>query len=249
MSLRGSYNENGDKDVRPRLAAIHYVRGMMISNAVTLVGPASAWEALVRLGQADGSAVHPHLRRLTAGGPAQRNLSDAVHALCAVHGHHPGMIADVLARGVQPDAAEWLASAAAGFADERAYLAQLTAAVGPLPSTPGQAESESALVGERHALEMLARSERAGCATGAAAALVHDWTAIRRVLDAAADRFGVAVPPATFPPEPETAASIAKLGASPGCERAILFGAQQLFAQHRGLWSLLEARASARGDL
>ena len=28
--------------------------------------------------------------------------------------------------------------------------------------------------------------------------------------------------------------------------RAMLFGAQQVFAQHRGLWDLLEARASAR---
>jgi hypothetical protein len=232
-----------------KLAAMHYVRGMMISNAQTLVGPSSAWDALVRLGAADGSAVHPHLRRLTAGGAGQRNLSDAVHALCSVHGHHPGMIADVRTRGVQPDATEWLGDAAAGFAGERGYLAQLTAAVGPLPSTPGQAVSESALVAERHALEMLARSERTGCATGAAAALVLDWTAIRRVLDVAATRFGLAVPPSTFPPESETAAAIAVLAASPGCERAILFGAQQLFAQHRGLWSLLEARASARGDL
>ncbi|MEX6641314.1 hypothetical protein V2A36_33310, partial [Pseudomonas aeruginosa] len=81
---------------------------------------------------------------------------------------------------------------ASGFADERTYLAHLTAAVGPLPSTPGQAESESALVGERHALEMLARSERRGCATGAVAALLYDWRAIRRVLDVAAERFGVA---------------------------------------------------------
>ena len=29
-------------------------------------------------------------------------------------------------------------------------------------------------------------------------------------------------------------------------ERAMLFGAQQMYAQHRGLFDLLEARASAR---
>ncbi|HXH17091.1 MAG TPA: hypothetical protein VNJ10_13270 [Sphingomonas sp.] len=159
------------------------------------------------------------------------------------------MIAEVLAHNAQPDARDWLASTAPGFVAERTYLAYLTAAVGPLPSTPGQAESEAALIGERHALDMLARSERIGCATGAAAALVYDWTAIRRVLDIAAERFGVTVPASTLPPEPDTAAAIATLGATPRCERAILFGAQQLFAQHRGLWSLLEARASARGDL
>lgn len=222
---------------------------MMISNAATQGGLPSAWDALTRLGEADGSGAHPYMHHLTEGTPAQRNLSDAVHAVCAIHGHHPGIIAEVLVHAVQPEAIDWLTAAATGFADERAYLAQLTAAVGPLPSTPGQAESESALVGERHALEMLARSERTGCATGAAAALIYDWAAVRSVLDAAADRFGVATPGSTFPQESETAATIAGLGASPGRERAILFGAQQLFAQHRGLWALLEARASARGDL
>ena len=35
---------------------------------------------------------------------------------------------------------------------------------------------------------------------------------------------------------------------TPGIERAILFGAQQLLIQHRGLWDLLETRHSARRD-
>jgi hypothetical protein len=226
---------------------------MMVSTTVPQgnepAGERSAWQALVRLAEADGSVAHPHYRRLISGGQAPRNLSDAVHALCSVHGDHPGMIADVLAHTVQPEAENWLTAAAAGFVDERTYLAQLTAAVGPLPSTPGQAETESALVGERHALEMLARSERRGCATGAVAALLLDWGSIRVMLDIAAERFGLAAPAPTFPSNADTAAMIATLGNAPGIQRAILFGAQQVFAQHRGLWSLLEARASARGDL
>ncbi|MES3054658.1 hypothetical protein O6V14_03345 [Sphingomonas faeni] len=226
---------------------------MMVSTTIPQgiepVGEHSAWQALVRLAEVDSSVAHPHYRRLVAGGQAARNLTDAVHALCSVHGDHPGMIADVLTNAVQPEAQDWLTAAAAGFVDERTYLAQLTAAVGPLPSTPGQAETESALVGERHALEMLARSERRGCATGAVAALLLDWGAIRVMLDIAAERFGLAVPAPTFPSDVDTEAVIAALGTSPGTQRAILFGAQQLFAQHRGLWSLLEARASARGDL
>ncbi len=237
---------------RIELSVVQHDRGMMVSNAGIQGGEPSersAWDAFVTLADADGSAAHPHHARLTAGGPGQRNLSDAVHALCAVHGDHPGLIADVLARAIQPEASDWLSVAASGFVDERTYLAHLTAAVGPLPSTPGQAETESALVGERHALEMLARSERRGCATGAVAALLHDWRTIRRVLDVAAERFGVTVPALTIPSQTDTAAIIAELGTSPGCQRAILFGAQQLFAQHRGLWSLLEARSSARGDL
>lgn len=210
---------------------------------------ANAWDMVIMLGNADGSATHPHLRRLIQGAPVQRNLSDAVHALCAVHGRQPGMIAEALRNHRQPAAADWLDAACEAFTAERAYLAQLTAAAGPLPSTPGQAESEAAMANERHTLEMLARSDRSGCATGAVAALLVDWTAIRLVLDAAANRFGVAVPTITFPPEAETATMVAALGDTAGTERAISFGAQQLFAQHRGLWSLLESRASARDDI
>ena len=49
-----------------------------------------------------------------------------------------------------------------------------------------------------------------------------------------------------LPDADETVAIVASAATSPGMERAIGFGAQQLFAQHRGLWSLLEARAEAR---
>ncbi|MEG3165644.1 hypothetical protein U1701_13675 [Sphingomonas sp. PB2P19] len=204
---------------------------------------------VVRLAALDGSAPHPHLLRLVRGGPAQRNLSDAVHALCAVHGHYPGMVEDALNQRAQPEAHDWLAAVADGFAAERGYLVQLLAAVGPLPSTPGQSETATALIAERQTLAILARSERKGCATGAVAALLCDWTPIRRVLDVAALRFGIEAQPTALPPEAETARTIATLGDSPSVERAIAFGAQQLFAQHRGLWSLLEARSSARGDL
>lgn len=221
----------------------------MVSITATQDWHAGAWDLVVRLGDADGSATHPHLLRLVTGAPAQRNLSDAVHALCAVHGRYPGMVDDALDRGAQSDSVSWLEAVSDGFAAERAYLAHLTSAVGPLPSTPGQAETEAALAGERHALEMLTRSDRAGCATGAVAALLYDWTAIRRVLDIAATRFGVAIVRHALPPIADTATIVASLGDSPACERAIAFGAQQFYAQHRGLWSLLEARASARGDI
>ena len=41
-------------------------------------------------------------------------------------------------------------------------------------------------------------------------------------------------------------ALLAQSPTAPGVERAMLFGAEQMLAQHRGLWHLLEARASAR---
>nr|WP_235188306.1 hypothetical protein [Sphingomonas sp. FUKUSWIS1] len=159
------------------------------------------------------------------------------------------MIDDALLRSAQLGSLPWLETAATGFAIERGYLAQLTAAVGPLPSTPGQAATEAALAGVRNALEILSGSERAGCATGAVAALLHDWAVTRDVLDLAATRFGIVAPPRALPPADVSAKALATLGATPGARRAITFGAQQLYAQHRGLWSLLEARASARGDL
>lgn len=196
-------------------------------------------ELVARLAAADGAAVQPFHARLLARRAPIRDLADAAHALCAVHGHHPGLIELVAQGSAVPAAQGWLDAAALGFAAERAALAKLVAAAGPLPSTPGQAQSESALTAERHALEMLARSERAGVGLGAALALALDWRAWRQVIDAAADRFGVTLPPPALP-----AMTPPDL---PGAERAIGFGAQQLFAQHRGLLGLLEARSSARG--
>ena len=198
-----------------------------------------------RLAAADGTGAHPFHARLTAPRANARDLGDAVHALCGVHGEHPDLIEIVAASAEPSPAAAWLAQAVAGFAAERAVLAQLTAAAGPLPSTPGQAQTAAALSAERHALEMLAKSERVGVGLGAAAALVLDWRAIRAILAQAADRFGVTLPASTLPPLADT---VAALDAGPAAERAIAFGAQQLFGQHRGLLSLLEARASARGD-
>ena len=199
-----------------------------------------AGSTLSRLLAADGSAAHPYPRVLAQPRSAPRDLADAVHALCMIHGQHPDLLTIAAGLCENVPARAWLFEAAAGFATERASLAQMITAAGPLPSTPGQAETAAALTTERHALEMLARSERAGVALGAAAALIGDWAAIRPVLARAADRFGVALADAALP------AAEALLARASMPERAVAFGAQQLLAQHRGLWSLLEARASAR---
>ena len=207
------------------------------------------WGLIAALTDADGSVRHAMPVRLAGRDAAARDLADAVHALCWLHGRQPGVIEHAAANAAQPLAQDWLAEAAIGFTAERAYLATLTAAVGHQPSTPGQAESEAAVLGQRHALDMLAQSERAGCATGAAIALVLDWAAIRVPLDAAAVRFGVVPPPFALPMDAEIETVVLSLGQTARIERAIAFGAQQLLAQHRGLWDLLEARASARDHL
>ncbi|WP_084718157.1 DUF6975 family protein [Sphingomonas sanxanigenens] len=196
----------------------------------------------------DGSAAHRWFRSpaLTSGRHAARNLSDAIHYLCLLHGTQPALIDQVPAHAVHPAAAEWLTAAVAGFAIERNNLANLAVAAGPMPSTPGQAECEAAINGQRHALATLAESGRVGCAIGAAAALLLDWAAIRILLDDAAERLGVPPLPATLPGVDATLAVIDAAAETPIITRAMTFGARQILGQQRGLWDLLEARRDAR---
>lgn len=198
----------------------------------------------------DGSARHPHLTALLEGTGLHsgRDLADAIHLLCSLHGRHPGMIEIILNRSPQASTQSWLARAAEGFERERLYLVRLTSAVGPVPSTPGAAATESSLLAQRHAMETLALSERNGCALGAAAALVSDWWSIRRLLDRTASRLGVDCPSPSLPDEASVLAVLEQHGDSPASQRAIAFGTEQLLLQHRALLDLLEARASARGD-
>src|SRR3569833_1520397 len=198
----------------------------------------------------DGCARHKHLQRLVeaSGRDAGRDLSAAVHLLCSLHGHYPGLIEIALQRCPSGAAQEWLLRASESFERERLYLVRLTAAVGPLPSTPGAAETESSLLGARHALETLANSERDGCAIGAATALVGDWWPIRRLLDRAAARVGIESPAPSLPDERSVIAAIDGAASTPASSRALAFCGEQLLLQHRALLDLLEARAEARGD-
>jgi len=201
---------------------------------------------IAALAVTDSCAQHPFVPRLLGPHAAGRDLADAIHALCAVHGR-ANMIFETAARQRIPDVDHrWLDDAAAAIAAERGYLAALTAAVGPLPSTPGQAESDSAFAALRHAFDTLAGSDRLGCATGAAIALLIDWQTFRRICDTAAERVGLETPPCDLPGEVAIVRIGAAAGASPAVHRAMRFGAQQAFAQHRGLLCLIEARATAR---
>ncbi|HUP67227.1 MAG TPA: hypothetical protein VM145_03320 [Sphingomicrobium sp.] len=198
----------------------------------------------------DGCARHPHLNGLLeASGPhCGRDLADAVHLLCSLHGRYPGLIEIALQRCTGKEAQSWLGRASEAFERERLYLVRLTSAVGPMPSTPGAAETESSLAAARHALETLALSERNGCALGAATALVGDWWPIRRLLDRAASRVGIEAPAPSLPDEASVVEVIEGAAADPSSSRALAFGGQQLLLQHRALLDLLEARAGARGD-
>ena len=212
--------------------------------------PVSVAETQLARVAGDGCARHPYLNTLLeAGGPhTGRDLSDAVHLLCNLHGRYPGLIELALQRCPAGLSQAWLAHAAETFERERLYLVRLTAAVGPLPSTPGAAETEASLVAARHALETLAHSERKGCALGAATALVGDWWPIRRLLDRAAARAGLQCPAPSLPDEGSVVEVINTSSEGAASDRALAFGAEQLLLQHRALFDLLEARAEARGD-
>lgn len=204
------------------------------------------WSMLVGLVDSDGSARHATCSRLAQPGALARDVTDAVHALGMLYGRQPGVVDHAAARNRHGECAGWFDAAVDGFAAERALLAKLASAAGPLPSTPGQAESEATILAQRHALDTLAQSDRDGCAVGAAVALVLDWSAVRAVLETAAERLGIECRVCTLPLPEDTATMVAAVGERPAAERAMAFGAQQVLAQHRGLWDLLDARAIAR---
>ena len=220
----------------------------MANNAVVDGQSANLVETQVARVAAAGSRSHPHLATLltATGASASRDLSDAVHLLCAIHGNHPGLTDLAHAGCPAGEARDWLRDAADAFDRERLYLVRLTSAIGPMPSTPGSMQTENALLAQRHAIETLATSERRGCALGAATALIQDWRALRPLLDHAADRSGIETPSCTLPDDHSLVAALAAGTDGAASERALGFGAEQLLLQHRGLLDLMEARAGSR---
>jgi len=211
---------------------------------------ASVAETLLARVAGEGCARHPYLNALleASGRHSGRDIADAIHLLCSLHGRYPGLVELALQRCPKGPVQDWLTRASEGFERERLYLVRLTSAVGPLPSTPGAAETEASLMAARHALETLAVSERNGCALGAATALVGDWWPIRRLLDRAAARVGTEPPAPSLPDEASVVAIIDSGALTPASSRALAFGSEQLLLQHRALLDLLEARAEARGE-
>jgi hypothetical protein len=225
-------------------------KGARQSNTLMGSRPVSVAEAQLARVAGEGCARHPHLNALLeASGPhSGRDLADSVHLLCSLHGRYPGLIEIALQRCPKGEARSWLDRASEAFERERLYVVRLTSSVGPLPSTPGAAETEASLQAARHALETLATSERKGCALGAATALVGDWWPIRRLLDRAAARAGIECPAPSLPDEASVIEVIHRASDTAASERALSFGGEQLLLQHRALFDLLEARAEARGD-
>ena len=220
----------------------------MASASLGTAGSAPTGKQLLACVAAQGSVAHPYSSsaELLGGRFATRNLADAVHFLCTLHGRYPGVIDHAANRTPDPEALKWLPAAIDAFAAERLYLTKLTVAAGPLPSTPGAGDSGAVVLAQRHAIEMLSQSERDGCALGAALALIADWATIRSLLDTAAERLSIEVRPCKLPAAADVQAIADGAATSAAVQRAMLFGAQQIMMQHHGLWDLLEARQQAR---
>src|SRR3546814_15110535 len=113
--------------------------------------------------------------------------------------------------------------AAEAFAQERAFLSRITAAAGPVPSTQGQDQCEAAVAAQCKALDMLAESDRHGCAVGPAIALTLDWPTIRVLLDISAQRLDLAPSRSPLPALPGTARLAGPTGDHPAVARALAF--------------------------
>ncbi len=208
---------------------------------------------LASLVDTDGTPAHPYARAVIVGERQSfvRNLvdfADFVHLLCLLHGSAPGFVDLAATRTTEVAAREWLVAAMNSFVTERAYLSRLAVLAGPLPSTSGHHETTTIITQQRHALEMLAQSDRKGCSFGASVALVLEWDAMRTILDAGAARLGIEIPACTLPSSKQTLDMLAALPDPQRLTRAMQFGGSQLVGQHRGLWDLLEARAMVRQE-
>jgi len=179
---------------------------------------------------ASATRAHPHAARLAAaaGGPM---VADAVHFFTLLHGARPSAPTVAAASTCEP----WIERFATAFERERAWLARAAVTAGP-PRRPELTRHETLIRAQRDAMLTLARSERAGCALGAVAALAADWSAVRQSLSCDG--------PATEL-DPAVVDAVAAAALTPSSRRAIGFGMAQMLAVHRGLWDLLEAREAA----
>jgi len=172
--------------------------------------------------------------------------NDVVHFLASLHGRFPSLIDRAAERIADIEARQWLMAATAGFAAERQNLIRMAVAAGPIASTAGHDESDAMLPHIARAFEMLATSDRDGCAVGACIAFAADWHAIRVLLDSIAATLDIDAPTCTLPPAQDSLNLASTLATGAARSRAMLFGADQYLAQKQGLWALLAARRRAR---
>ena len=199
----------------------------------------------------DGSVSHRYFSGLLSAPQAAdpADLADIAHFLCLMHGHLPSIIDHASGHSAEEGMRKWLVDAGKSFAGERALLTKLTVAAGPIVSTVGQEQCNTVVTGARGALEMLAQSDRNGCAFGTAYALVAEWAHIRIILDHIALRTGIETRASTLPDTARNRAVLNSFSQNAAICRAAMFGVTQMLTQHRAIWDLMEARHDSRREL
>src|SRR3546814_6856191 len=89
--------------------------------------PRGVAERLDHLVASDGTGAHPHVQSgaLSNGPGARRNLADAVHFPCLLHGRYPGTIASAARKGASPAPPKWRDEGAKAFAQEPPFLSKI----------------------------------------------------------------------------------------------------------------------------
>ena len=169
-------------------------------------------------------------------------LADIAHFMNISHGRYPGVVEHAAHKIIDDAARNWLIEALDGMLSERAFLNNLTVTAGPIRRLTGHDNINALVENQAKNFQMLATSDRKGCAAGAAIAFVIDWRQTRPLLDIVADQMGITRPIVTLPSVTECAQLTQKLEHTDSFRRAMAFGAEQTLAQQRGLWQLVVAR-------
>jgi hypothetical protein len=169
-------------------------------------------------------------------------IADIAHFMCISHGRHPGIIDHASSKILEECARDWLVDAIEGFIAERSLLNELTVCAGPITRQSGQEKITSILTHQHKSFEMLATSDRHGTAAGAAIAFVVDWHLNREIFEVCALNLNIEPRQCRLPSIEACKNLASELAISENIKRALLFGAQQLLAQQRGLWNLISAR-------
>ncbi|APG62750.1 hypothetical protein LPB140_08055 [Sphingorhabdus lutea] len=172
--------------------------------------------------------------------------ADICHFLNLCHGQQPGVV-DYAENKITGDEAKiWAAKAAIGFGKERDLLNQLTIAAGPPARQAGHDMALHLTQDQPKNLAMLASSDRKGCALGCAMGFVADWHIIRDLLNSLSMKFDLPKSELTLPSIAETMEICVIEGNGPALQRAIRFGFEQVCAQQKGFWAIIDARHQQR---
>jgi len=173
------------------------------------------------------------------------DVADMAHYLCLLHGRYPGLMDNLADRMVASEDSFYI-ELAERFTAERRLLTDLTVAAGPVGRLVGEDQSMTVVEQLRVAIDLLARSDREGCALGAAAALLIEWKHARPALDAIARRLSVKTTDIDL--DDYITRMYERIASHPKerQQRAIIFGINQLTHQHEQFWLLLNNRCAAR---